>query len=69
MEMLAGSKEIIKESRNLERVTSEVSDAINEMSGGTEEVNRAVNRVSDLSVDNKQHINTLVNEISKFKVD
>jgi methyl-accepting chemotaxis protein len=68
-EMLDGGKEVIKESRNLERVTSEVSNAINEMSSGAEQVNMAVNRVSTLSNDNKQHIDTLVNEISKFKVE
>ncbi|MDR0629389.1 MAG: methyl-accepting chemotaxis protein [Treponema sp.] len=68
-EMLAGSKEIVKESRNLGRVTSEVSNAINEMSSGAEQVNQSVNRVSNLSVDNKQHIDTLVNEISKFRVE
>ena len=68
-EMLVGSKKIIKESRNLGRVTSEVSNAINEMSSGAEQVNQSVNRVSNLSVDNKQHIDTLVNEISKFRVE
>jgi methyl-accepting chemotaxis protein len=68
-EMLAGSQEIIKESRNLERITSEVTNAINEMSSGAEQVNQAVNRVSNLSVDNKQYIDTLVNEISKFRVE
>ncbi|MHB9293627.1 putative methyl-accepting chemotaxis protein [Hollandina sp. SP2] len=68
-EMLMGSKEIIKESQNLGQVTSEVSNAINEMSSGAEQVNQAVNRVSNLSVDNKQHIDTLVDEISKFKVE
>ncbi|MDR1985346.1 MAG: methyl-accepting chemotaxis protein, partial [Treponema sp.] len=68
-EMLVGSKEIIKESRNLGQVTSEVSNAINEMSSGAEQVNQAVNRVSNLSVDNKQHIDTLVQEISKFRVE
>jgi methyl-accepting chemotaxis protein len=67
--MLTGSKEIIKESGNLERVTSEVTNAINEMSSGAEQVNLAVNRVSNLSVDNKQHIDTLVHEISKFRVE
>jgi methyl-accepting chemotaxis protein len=68
IDMLTGSKEIIQESGNLDRVTSEVTNAINEMSSGAEQVNFAVNRVSTLSIDNQQHINALVQEISKFKV-
>jgi methyl-accepting chemotaxis protein len=39
------------------------------MSSGAEQVNQSVNRVSTLSVDNKEHIDTLVHEISKFKVE
>jgi methyl-accepting chemotaxis protein len=69
MEMLAGSKEIIQETQNLENVTTEVSNAINEMSSGVEQVNGSVNRVNSLSLKNKQHIDTLVHEIAKFKVE
>jgi methyl-accepting chemotaxis protein len=67
--MLKGSKKIITESDNLERLTSEVSNGVIEMSKGANQVNAAVDRVNNLSNDNKEHIDTLVNEISKFKVN
>jgi methyl-accepting chemotaxis protein len=67
--MLMGSKKIISESRNLGILTDEVSNGVNEMSKGADQVNIAVDRVSNLSSDNKDHIDTLVTELSKFKVD
>jgi methyl-accepting chemotaxis protein len=39
------------------------------MSKGADQVNDAVDRVNNLSNENKEHIDTLVNEISKFKVE
>ncbi|MDR0569187.1 MAG: methyl-accepting chemotaxis protein [Spirochaetaceae bacterium] len=68
-DMLKGSKKIITESDNLERLTAEVSNGVAEMSKGAGQVNAAVDRVNNLSNDNKDHIDTLVTEISKFKVD
>jgi methyl-accepting chemotaxis protein len=67
--MLMGSKKIIGESRNLGTLTDEVSNGVNEMSKGANQVNIAVDRVSNLSGENKDHIDTLVSELSKFKVD
>jgi methyl-accepting chemotaxis protein len=67
-DMLQGSKKIISESVNLDKLTAEVSNGVTEMSKGANQVNAAVDRVSNLSNDNKDHIDTLVNEISKFKV-
>jgi methyl-accepting chemotaxis protein len=68
-DMLAGSKKIIGESRNLGALTDEVSNGVHEMSKGAEQVNIAVDQVSRLSAKNKDHIDTLVSEISKFKVE
>jgi methyl-accepting chemotaxis protein len=68
-QMRSGSKKIIGESENLGTLTSEVANGVNEMSKGADQINIAVNRVSTLSSDNKEHIDTLVNEISKFKVE
>jgi methyl-accepting chemotaxis protein len=68
-EMLAGSKKIISESRNLGKLTDEVSNGVTEMAKGADQVNVSVDRVNTLSNDNKQHIDTLVKEISKFKVE
>jgi methyl-accepting chemotaxis protein len=68
-DMLKGSKKIIGESENLESLTAEVSNGVTEMSKGANQVNTAIDRVNNLSNDNKEHIDTLVSEISKFKVD
>jgi hypothetical protein len=37
------------------------------ISTGAEQINEAVGRVKDISNVNKEHINVLVSEISKFK--
>lgn len=68
-DMLVGSKRIIGESRSLGVLTEEVSNGVHEMSKGAEQVNIAVDQVSRLSSDNKDHIDTLVSEISKFKIE
>jgi methyl-accepting chemotaxis protein len=68
-QMRSGSKKIIGESENLGALTSEVSNGVSEISKGADQVNIAVHRISTLSSDNKEHIDTLVSEISKFKVE
>ncbi|MDR0602453.1 MAG: methyl-accepting chemotaxis protein [Treponema sp.] len=68
-EMLAGSKDVVRESKNLEIVTEQISHGITEMAAGTDQINDAVVKVSEISAVNKEHINTLVGEISKFKVE
>jgi len=69
IEMLEGSKEVIHESKNLERVTQEITGGMNEMASGAEQINVAVNRVNDISVKNRENIDLLVREVSRFKVD
>jgi methyl-accepting chemotaxis protein len=69
LEMLEGSKEVIKESENLERVTQYISGGMNEMAAGADQINTAITAVNDISNANKKHINILVAEVSKFKVD
>ncbi|WP_010254288.1 methyl-accepting chemotaxis protein [Treponema primitia] len=68
MEMLEGSKEVITESENLGRVTQEISNGMSEMAAGANQINVAVHRVNEISVDNREQINTLVAEVEKFKV-
>jgi len=68
-EMLEGSKEVIQESKNLERVTQEITGSMNEMAIGTEQINVAVHRVNELSNKNRENIDLLVREVSKFKVE
>ncbi|AEF84204.1 methyl-accepting chemotaxis protein [Treponema primitia ZAS-2] len=69
MEMLEGSKEIITEGKNLEMATQEITNGMNEMATGADQINVAVNRVNDISGQNKENIDLLVNEVSKFKVE
>jgi methyl-accepting chemotaxis protein len=68
-EMLNGSREVIEESRNLEAVTRQLSDGMNEMSVGAEQINTAIERVSNISGENKTSINGLVREVERFKVE
>jgi methyl-accepting chemotaxis protein len=67
--MLEGSEQVIHESKNLEAATQEISNGMNAMAGGADQINVAVNRVSTTSGENKESINILVSEISKFKVE
>ncbi|GHV85935.1 methyl-accepting chemotaxis protein [Spirochaetia bacterium] len=68
-EMLTGSKEVIQESKTLEFVTQEISNGINEMAEGADQITGAVNHVNDISNLNQEHINALVTEVSKFRVE
>jgi methyl-accepting chemotaxis protein len=67
-EMLEGSKEVMKESQNLEGVTQEITSGMNEMATGAEQVNIAVNHVNEISSRNRESIETLMREVSRFKV-
>jgi methyl-accepting chemotaxis protein len=68
-EMLEGSKQVIQESKNLELVTQEITNGMDEMATGADQINVAVNRVNTISGENKETINVLVKEVSKFKVE
>ena len=67
-EMLEGAREVIHEAGNLEKVTVEISGGVNEMSTGAEQINTAMHRVNDLSLKNRGYIETLMAEVSRFKV-
>jgi methyl-accepting chemotaxis protein len=67
--MLEGSKEVIQESKNLEKVTQEITGGMNEMATGADQINVAVNRVNELSGQNRDNIDILVREVSRFKIE
>jgi methyl-accepting chemotaxis protein len=69
LEMHEGSKQVIHESKSLELVTQEISNGMNEMASGTEQINVAVTRINAISGSNKENIDVLVQEVSKFKVE
>jgi methyl-accepting chemotaxis protein len=68
-EMLEGSKEVIHESKNLDSVTQEIANGMNEMAAGADQINVAVNQINFISGENKENIERLVQEVSKFKVE
>jgi methyl-accepting chemotaxis protein len=68
-EMLAGSQQVIQESTNLGRISEEISNSMNEMTAGSQQITVAMNRVNDISAQNKESIATLVHEVAKFKVE
>ncbi|MCL2128335.1 MAG: methyl-accepting chemotaxis protein [Treponema sp.] len=68
-EMLEGSRQVIQEGKNLEIVTQEITGGMNEMATGADQINIAVNAVNEISVKNKENIDQLVGEVSRFKVE
>jgi methyl-accepting chemotaxis protein len=68
-EMLEGSAEVIKESRNLEDATHEITGGIDEMVVGTNHINSAIHSVNELCGKNRDNIDLLVKEVSRFKVE
>jgi len=68
-EMLNGSQEVMHESQNLEKVTQEITGGMNEMATGAEQVNVAVNNVNDMTEKNREAIDSLIKEVSRFKVE
>jgi methyl-accepting chemotaxis protein len=49
--------------------TQDITNGMNEMAAGADQINVAVNRVNAISGENKESINILVAEVSKFKVE
>jgi len=68
-EMHEGAQEVIEESSNLEKATQELTMGMNEMATGAEHINLAVSEVNEISMKNREGINTLIMEVSKFKVE
>jgi methyl-accepting chemotaxis protein len=68
-EMLNGSKEVIQESNALEKATQEISGGMNEMASGAAQMNIAVSHVNEISGKNREGINVLIREVSRFKID
>ena len=66
--MLGNSREVIQESRALASLTAEIGNGIAEMASGAHQIDTAVNRVNDISVENKKQIEQLIMEGSRFKV-
>jgi methyl-accepting chemotaxis protein len=59
----------MNESQNLEKMTQEITNGMNEMASGANQVNVAVNHVNEISAKNRQAIDNLIREVSRFKVE
>jgi methyl-accepting chemotaxis protein len=68
-EMHESAKEVIRESKNLEMETQEITRGMNEMASGADQINMAVKHVSEISVKNREGIDTLMKEVARFKVE
>jgi methyl-accepting chemotaxis protein len=68
-EMFEGSRQVITEGKSLEAAAQEIANGMQEIAAGAEQINTAVNRVNSISIDNKENITILVNEVSRFKVE
>ena len=64
-----GAQNVIRESRNQEKATQEITSSMNEMTRGADQINMAVNRVNEISNKNREAINTLSKEVARFTVD
>jgi methyl-accepting chemotaxis protein len=67
--MLEGSKEVIRESNALEQATQEISSGMEEMAAGADHINIAIHHVNEISFKNREGIEVLIREVSRFKVD
>ena len=67
--MLEGRRQIITEGRNLEMATAEIANGMNEMASGAGQINIAVNEVNTLSSRNRDNIDIMVEEVSRFKIE
>jgi len=68
-EQADGSNQVITESQNLEKITQEIEGGMNEMATGADQINIAVNNVNGMTQKNRDAIDILIQEVSRFKVD
>ncbi|MDR0447986.1 MAG: methyl-accepting chemotaxis protein [Treponema sp.] len=61
-------KTVIDQSNNLKGITAGIERGMQEMSVGAEHIKAAVNRVNEISGENKNSTDTLIGEVSKFKI-
>jgi methyl-accepting chemotaxis protein/purine-cytosine permease-like protein len=66
-EMFLGTKEVITEGNNLETLTTDLTNGINEIALGMNQINTAISRVSEIAAENKESITVLVQSLSRFK--
>ena len=67
-EMLKGGEGVAEKMQKLDSLTRVITESMNEMASGAVQINNAVQEVSEITQKNKQSIEALAAEVSKFKV-
>jgi methyl-accepting chemotaxis protein len=67
-DMNVDCKAVLTQSSGLEGLTRSIDEGINEIVGNSNQINDAMMRVNKISEKNTSNINTLVEEMAKFKV-
>ena len=67
-EMLKGGEQVAAEVHKLDDLTRIITESMNEMASGAVQINNAVQEVNTISQKNKESIQNLAEEVSKFKV-
>jgi methyl-accepting chemotaxis protein len=68
-EMLEGSRKVVEGGKTIEAVTGRILTGMDGIVGGMAQINTAIMRIQEISRHNKQSIDTLVENISKFKIE
>ena len=68
-DILQNGESIAKGIHILNDAARVITDSMNEMAAGAEQINKAVTEVSEITQKNKQSIESLAEEVSKFKVN
>ena len=67
-EMLKGGESVAEEMHKLDNMTKLITNSMTEMAAGAVQINRAIQDVNEITQENKQSIERLAEEVSKFKV-
>jgi methyl-accepting chemotaxis protein len=66
--MLSASRDVIREGKQLDVLTVDLNQGMDEISAGMDQIDSAVTRIQQISTENKNSIGALITEISKFTV-
>ena len=67
-EMLKGGEGVAEEMQKLDGLTRVITESMNEMASGAIQINNAVQEVNEITQKNKHSIESLAEEVGKFKV-
>jgi methyl-accepting chemotaxis protein len=68
-EILEKSRQVSQKNKTLELVTGEIAGGMNEMAAGVDQINVAGQQVNEISGQNKDNLDVLVQEVSRFRVE